>query len=430
MSKSRRPNIKSPPAHNEPRAPSPTRPAKPSFLLDTRVIYCGDNLEQLAKLPDASIDLIYIDPPFNSNRNYEVFWGETKEKRAFEDRRASTQPYIDYVLIIRLPWSKLREAKMSEQLLSASQIPATLWARRTRPTLNEQHLLILPPLLREAYESLIDDLGLRNDAEDASPTDDGPQGGISESATRRHFGHNFSGSCARIQLVMLDPLDEFKTTRDLFVQLFAGGHLLLLDIPCGAGAASATLLALAAELRANGIVPRIPLRVDIVGGDISPPARKIKRELMRKLKPRLKSVGITATSKIVDWDIQDADKTSELVSIWITKYRPRADAAILALNFSGFLSNKIKECKDRIREILRYGRSKNANVVWIEPATNAAIKELFPGLKEYVFKNLGSLKCRWNESPRRAECRVSHPIKQTNEFTARACAMHLGCTGD
>src|SRR5674476_877466 len=26
---------------------------RPSALLDTRVIYCGDNLEQLAKLPDA-----------------------------------------------------------------------------------------------------------------------------------------------------------------------------------------------------------------------------------------------------------------------------------------------------------------------------------------------------------------------------------------
>jgi hypothetical protein len=55
-----------------------TRPTrqKPSTLLDTRVVYCGDNLEQLAKLPDACVDLIYIDPPFNSNRNYEVFWGE------------------------------------------------------------------------------------------------------------------------------------------------------------------------------------------------------------------------------------------------------------------------------------------------------------------------------------------------------------------
>jgi hypothetical protein len=59
---------------------------RPSSLLDTRVIYGGDNLEQLAKLPDACVDLIYIDPPFNSNRNYEVICGESKEKRAFEDR--------------------------------------------------------------------------------------------------------------------------------------------------------------------------------------------------------------------------------------------------------------------------------------------------------------------------------------------------------
>jgi DNA modification methylase len=68
-----------------------------SPVVDTRVIYCGDNLEQLAKLPDACVDLIYIDPPFNSNRNYEVFWGEIREKRAFEDRHASAQAYIEFM---------------------------------------------------------------------------------------------------------------------------------------------------------------------------------------------------------------------------------------------------------------------------------------------------------------------------------------------
>ena len=70
---------------------------RPSALIDTRVIYCGDNLDQLRKLPENSVDLIYIDPPFNSNRNYEVFWGETKEKRAFKDRHASTQAYIEFM---------------------------------------------------------------------------------------------------------------------------------------------------------------------------------------------------------------------------------------------------------------------------------------------------------------------------------------------
>ncbi len=64
---------------------------KSSALVDTRVIYCGDKLEQLPKLPDACVDLIHIGPPFKSNRNDDVFWSETKEKRAFEDRHAGTQ---------------------------------------------------------------------------------------------------------------------------------------------------------------------------------------------------------------------------------------------------------------------------------------------------------------------------------------------------
>ena len=54
---------------------------KPSALIDTRLIYCGDNLDQLRKFPSGCVDLISIDPPFNSNRNYEVFWGETKEAK-------------------------------------------------------------------------------------------------------------------------------------------------------------------------------------------------------------------------------------------------------------------------------------------------------------------------------------------------------------
>ncbi len=78
-------------------AKSKAAAGKPSSLVDTRVIYCGDNLDQLKKFPEECIDLIYIDPPFNSNRNYEVFWGETKEKRAFEDRHASTQAYIEFM---------------------------------------------------------------------------------------------------------------------------------------------------------------------------------------------------------------------------------------------------------------------------------------------------------------------------------------------
>lgn len=65
--------------------------------LKTQAIYCGDNLEMLKEIPDESVDLIYIDPPFNSNRNYEVFWGDTGEKRAFEDRFGDAEAYISYM---------------------------------------------------------------------------------------------------------------------------------------------------------------------------------------------------------------------------------------------------------------------------------------------------------------------------------------------
>ena len=46
----------------------------------------GDNLEILKTLESESVDLIYLDPPFFSNRNYEVIWGDEGEVRSFQDR--------------------------------------------------------------------------------------------------------------------------------------------------------------------------------------------------------------------------------------------------------------------------------------------------------------------------------------------------------
>jgi hypothetical protein len=43
--------------------------AKPSSLVDTRVVYCGDNLDQLRKLPAACVDPIYIDPGWDDCRS-------------------------------------------------------------------------------------------------------------------------------------------------------------------------------------------------------------------------------------------------------------------------------------------------------------------------------------------------------------------------
>ena len=75
----------------------------------------GDNLEILKSLSSESIDLIYLDPPFFSNRNYEVIWGDKGEIRSFEDRWAGG---IDHYI----SWLKERVAEMHRLLKPTGSI--------------------------------------------------------------------------------------------------------------------------------------------------------------------------------------------------------------------------------------------------------------------------------------------------------------------
>ncbi len=66
--------------------------------LETGLIYCDDNLERLAQFPAESVDLIYLDPPFFTNRVYEVIWGDEAEVRSFEDRwEGGIQVYVNWM---------------------------------------------------------------------------------------------------------------------------------------------------------------------------------------------------------------------------------------------------------------------------------------------------------------------------------------------
>lgn len=48
-------------------------------------LFFGDNLHVMRQLPCESIDLIYIDPPFFSGRNYNIIFGDKNEMRSFSD---------------------------------------------------------------------------------------------------------------------------------------------------------------------------------------------------------------------------------------------------------------------------------------------------------------------------------------------------------
>jgi site-specific DNA-methyltransferase (adenine-specific) len=60
--------------------------------VETNALYYGDNLGILRDfILHASVDLVYLDPPFNSNRDYKVFFkdasgsGTDASILAFED---------------------------------------------------------------------------------------------------------------------------------------------------------------------------------------------------------------------------------------------------------------------------------------------------------------------------------------------------------
>lgn len=53
--------------------------------LEPNRLLWGDNLHVVRQLPSESIDLIYIDPPFFSGRQYNVIFGDQNELRSFSD---------------------------------------------------------------------------------------------------------------------------------------------------------------------------------------------------------------------------------------------------------------------------------------------------------------------------------------------------------
>ncbi len=53
--------------------------------LEPNQLIFGDNLHVMRALPSNSIDLIYMDPPFFSGRNYNVVFGDQNEVRSFTD---------------------------------------------------------------------------------------------------------------------------------------------------------------------------------------------------------------------------------------------------------------------------------------------------------------------------------------------------------
>lgn len=97
-------------------------------------LYFGDNLDWLPKIAEESVDLVYLDPPFNSNANYSVLFRSpvaedaSAQIQAFEDTWSwgnSAEAALDRVRELSLDTFKLLDA-LRRTFLGESDIMAYL----------------------------------------------------------------------------------------------------------------------------------------------------------------------------------------------------------------------------------------------------------------------------------------------------------------
>lgn len=252
------------------------------------------------------------------------------------------------------------------RLIKPTDVPETLWRAETK-------CLLLAPALLTAWKHLLLHAGLEERA--LQPVPEGKIGGLSKEETDDHLAWRFSGSSARVQLSLLDPRDELSGVADAFAKVFSGGTVLLADLPCGSGAAVLTLLASIAELRRQERIPRNPLFVKIVGGELSQFARDYASRATDHIKSSLAEQAIWISAEFLPWNALDKFSTADLTNRLTVLGQECSVRLIVLANFSGFLQRegKWKEAVPQFESLFLHGRAQNSFVLWIEPQTNGVL---------------------------------------------------------
>ena len=301
---------------------------------------------------------------------------------------------------------------MTERFLRPSDIPQSLW--------DGENTLSIPSFLGSAYQATLEKVGLLEEASKAHFQ--GAIGGESNEKTNIHFAQNFSGSCSRVELAILDPKNELGGSSNGFIRAFSGGKVSMLDIPCGCCAASATVLSTVAELRRQQILPREPLEVFLTGGDFSSSARTYAGQILDEIERPLRSQGIFVKKSLYAWDINDEISNTGLLREWFKDQDCEKNFLLIA-GFSGVLGNsgKIKKVRGQLAEAIRWAGVRRATITWIEPQTKKANKMWDSKVLRGIFDLLTPLSYgpirQCYDLTSEAEC--THPLCDDRVYTTR-----------
>jgi len=299
-------------------------------------------------------------------------------------------------------------------------LPSSVWV-------SAQGILKIPPPVCAAYTAVIQQSGLFEVATGSRP-DPAPVGGISQELTDLHFAHAFDGSVARAQLALIDPHNEVPITSATLLRFLSGGTLCIADLPCGAGAASIAFMGSIAQLRREEYLPRVPLQVHIVGGEISAPARAYADQLITSIMPDLEEQAIFVTFELRDWNVLSPVSNSELIERIILSKATSLQTLVVVCNFNGFLerAGKKDEARPQLAELFRFCSGGTNAAVWIEPKMNAATGGLFPWLKKMFprwsafLKFLGS-----QDDDETSESKYELPLKAPSTAVARLAVLPI-----
>jgi hypothetical protein len=291
------------------------------------------------------------------------------------------------------------------RLIPKELIPHTLWD-------HESSVLYLPPQLISGWKILLEKNGLLDKATTRAP--EGFEGGMSKEDTDNHFAWRFTGSVARVMLSVLDPKQDLHEISDVFTQFFSGNRIFLADLPCGSGAASLSILSVYCELRKQGLIPREPLDVVVVGGEISKFAQCYANEGLTYLLSELEDQAISLEFEIMDWDVCDRFLNTDLIHHLTLRSQGCSAKVLMLANFSGFLqrNNKWKDAQEQIDELFRFNRGQDSIALWIEPQKSDVTKTngFMPRLIEWFKVKFSAILSTKDVYQQESSVDVKHPL--------------------
>lgn len=259
-----------------------------------------------------------------------------------------------------------RETRM--RALNNEDLPKSLWI---------DDCLKFPGVLARIYRGRLRESGLLRDAcSDGRSRRGGPIGGEGEAESHEHFAHRFPASAFRAQYLLLNPKRSESRISDVVLGWASMKSVILLDLPCGAGATSLGLIATLHELRMKEVLPKLPINICIFGADVSEVAREHFGFMVQKLSRRVLKSGINLRCVLFDWDATKPELASQLMDRMLA--HEANDILVMFSNFSGTITGSIEPYQRSFQHVAERLSNRNATMLVVEPD--------MPGAAKYVKK--------------------------------------------